>query len=261
MDQQQQQQQQQQPLQSQLQLQPQQPKQSKSSVVWGVLGLIVIAMLVWFFVIREDDAAPVAVAAGGSAAAAGAAAAADGAAAAADGAAAAAAGAAAAAAGCKNGEEMVGTKCLVKCEDGKIRVGEICQVDNTLLNKPMLKTQTLTSATAQSVTHANKDIQLGSLKHSGILKGIELKAKLKEQGTGAICGSFTLNVIRDNKSIADIHQNVGRTAVYKPFSTYKEFKPDILVQVGDTVRITISGWRPGCTTWIKDIVAAVSVLG
>ena len=33
---------------------------------------------------------------------------------------------------CKDGEEMVGTKCLVKCEDGKKRVGEVCKV----LSKP-----------------------------------------------------------------------------------------------------------------------------
>ena len=33
---------------------------------------------------------------------------------------------------------MICTKCLVKCTDGQIRVGEVCQVNNnTLLNKSL----------------------------------------------------------------------------------------------------------------------------
>ena len=40
--------------------------------------------------------------------------------------------------GCKADEEMIGTKCLVKCTDGQIRVGEVCQVNNNiLLNNPL----------------------------------------------------------------------------------------------------------------------------
>ena len=71
------------------------PNQSKAWIVGVILGLFVIAVLVWFFVIKEDDTPVKAAAAGG----------------------------------CKDGEEMVGEKCLVKCADGQVRVGEKCLVE------------------------------------------------------------------------------------------------------------------------------------
>ena len=115
------------------------PKQSKAWI--GVLlGLIVIAVLVWFFVFKEDDAAS-----GGGAdpnASGGAAAAAAGA----------AAGAAAASGGCKDGEEMVGTKCLVKCEDGKIRVGEVCELVNLTADRNTGRSRSQNTTTENNIT-------------------------------------------------------------------------------------------------------------
>jgi hypothetical protein len=162
--------------------------------------------------------------------------------------------AAASAGGCRDGEEMVGTKCLVKCEDGKIRVGEICQAT------PMLKTQTMNNATVHTVTHGNKDIELGSIIHSGILKGIKLTADAKEQGWGNQCSSFELWLMRGGQPITRIiNQNLGRTNEYKSFSLDPEIIPGTAVREGDSVRMTIKGWYPGCATWIKNIVVAVTV--
>ena len=68
------------------------PKQSKAWIVGALFGLLVFAVLVWVFVFKEDDAKP------------------------------------AASGGCKDGEEKVGTKCLVQCTDGQDRVGDKCLV-------------------------------------------------------------------------------------------------------------------------------------
>ena len=91
------------------------PKQSKAWI-GGLLGLVVIAAVVWFFVFKEDDAASDAADAALAAASA-------------------ALAAASSEGGCKDGEEMVGTKCLVKCTDGQIRVGEVCQVASKAASK------------------------------------------------------------------------------------------------------------------------------
>ena len=198
------------------------PKQSKAWIVVGVIvGLCVIAVLVWFFVIKEDDAA-----AGGADPN------------------------ASSEGGCKDGEEMVGTRCLVKCADGKIRVGEVCQ------DKPMLKIQTMNIATMHAI-NGMSDIY-GSLIHSGILKSIKLTAKAKDQGWVKECSSFHLNIIRDGKSIAGISQNLGRNEEYKSFSLDPEVIPGTLVQEGDIVRMRLDGTY--CSTWIKDIVVEIKVL-
>jgi hypothetical protein len=127
--------------------------------------------------------------------------------------------------------------------------------------KDELKTQTMNNATMYTVTHGTKNIELGSLIHSGILKGIKLTAKAKEQGWGNQCSSFHLNIMRDGKSIAGISQKLGRNKEYKSFSLDPKVTPGTLVQKGDSVRMTINGkWR-GCATWIKDIVVEVTVLG
>ena len=231
------------------------PEKSEGGSIWTIFGFFVIAMLFWFFVLKEDDEAP---SVGGGAA-----------------------GGGAAGGGCKAGEEMVGTKCLVKCTDGQMRVGEVCRcaddrvrVGEKCLIKcadgqvrvgevckdRMLKIQTMNNTTMHTVTHGTKDIELGSLLHSGILKGIKLTADAKEQGWGSQCSLFELNVMRGGKSIASINQKLGRNKEYKSFSLEPVVIPGTLVQEGDSVRVTIKGLWPRCAIWIKDIVAEVRVL-
>ena len=137
--------------------------------------------------------------------------------------------------GCRDNEEMVDNNCLVKCDDGKIRVGELCQ------DKPMLKYQVMDNDTIHTVTHGTKHFELGTIIHSGILKSILLYAEAKEQGSGNECSSFHLNVMRDGKSIAMINQPLGRSADYKSFFLYPEIMPDTLVQKGDSIRMSING--------------------
>ena len=172
------------------------PEQSKDWI--GVLlGLIVIAVLVWFFVFKEDDDAP--------------------------------------------------------SEGGAPREGGAS-------SKGILKTQIMTNATTHTVTHGNKDIELGLLAHSGILKRFQLTAMAKEQGWGNQCSSFELNVMRDGKSIASISQDLGRNKEYKQFSLDPEVVPGTFVQVGDSVIVTIKGLWPRCAAWITDIVVSVTIL-
>jgi hypothetical protein len=150
---------------------------------------------------------------------------------------------------------MIGTKCLVKCTDGQIRVGELCQ------DKPTLKIQTVNSGIEYTVSmQQERYIHLGYLIHSGILKSIKLTFKAKEHGNGSQCSSFEFKVTRDGYSMASIKQNLGKPMSYKSFSLFPEVIPGTLVQEGDSVRMRIKGWYPGCATWIKDIVAVVTVL-
>lgn len=110
------------------------PKQSNAWI--GVFGLFVIAGLALFFVYKGDDAAS-----GGGA---------DPNASSADDTSAKAA--AASAGGCKDGEEMVGTKCLVKCEDGKIRVGEVCELVNLTADRTTERPRSQNTATENNIT-------------------------------------------------------------------------------------------------------------
>ena len=99
-------------------------KKSKSWIAWVVFGLFVFAVLVWFFVFKEDDdtsgggADPNAPIEGG----------------------------------CKDGEEMVGTKCLVKCEDGQIRVGEVCELVNLTADRNTERSSSHNTTTENNIT-------------------------------------------------------------------------------------------------------------
>lgn len=112
-----------------------------------------------------------------------------------------------------------------------------------------------------TVNHGTSVIKLGSLTHSGILKGIKLTAEAKEQGWSNKCSSFTLDITRDGKSIASVNQNLGRSEKYKTFSIDPVVEPNTMVQEGDIVTITIKvkGWWQICSAWIKDIVVVVTV--
>jgi hypothetical protein len=123
-----------------------------------------------------------------------------------------------------------------------------------------VKIQTMNNATMHTVTHGSKVIELGSLTHSGELKGIKLIATAKEQGRGNKCSLFTLSVMRGEKSIAKVVQRLGRQGSYKAFSLDPAINSGTMVQAGDSVRMTITGLWPACSTWIKNIVANISVL-
>lgn len=214
------------------------PKKDNSWIVFVLMGLFVFSFLVSVLVFKEDAAAS-----GGGAASGGAAASGD-----------AASGDAASAGGCKDGEEMVDTKCLVKCEDGKIRVGEICK------DKPMLKIQTMNNATMHTVTHGREYVELGTLMYSGILKDIKLTAEVKEQGHGNLCTQFYLDIIGVGKYVASFGKHMERTREYKSISLNPTVKPDTLVQEGNRVRIKLLAPSNGCAIWIKNVVVTATVL-
>lgn len=123
-----------------------------------------------------------------------------------------------------------------------------------------IKSQKMNNATMHTVVNGTKDIDLGSITHSGELKSIKLIAKAKEQGYGTQCSSLHLNIMRGDKNIVGTVQSLGRTKEYKEFVLNPDIEAGTLVRAGDSIRMTINGWYPACATWIKDIVAEIKVL-